>query len=143
MFEFTLFVDGKTSRIRFQCRYCTNYLEFIQQQFAVWKSVYHWSRCVYFHVYDHDLKVNTEGPAKIFTCYNIFLLFYRYVWITFKFCRCSVYTYIKLRNASNIPHVIIRSFVEHILKLCLQLPIFFYIWVFNTKATTYKRKESC
>lgn len=39
--------------------------------------------------------------------------------------RCSVYTYIKLRNASNIPHVIVRSFVEHILKLRLQLPIFF------------------
>lgn len=116
-------------------------MEFIQQQFAVWKSVYHWCRCVYFHVYDHDLKVNTEGPAKIFTCYNIFLLFYRYVWITFKFCRCSVYTYIKLRNASNIPHVIIRSFVEHILKLCLQLPIFFIYEYLIPKQQPLKEKN--
>lgn len=39
-------------------------MEFIQQQFAVWKSVYHWSKRVNFHVYAQDLKVNAEGPAK-------------------------------------------------------------------------------
>lgn len=87
--------------------------------FVVWKFVYYWFRCVYFYVYDYDLKVNIEGFVKIFMCYNIFLFFYRYVWIIFKFCRCSVFMYIKLRNVLNILYVIVRSFVEYIFKFCL------------------------